>query len=222
MTDSASQLKSKLRGKKILITSGPTCVSVDKMRVISNRATGELGQKIATALDKAGAEVTLLEGPVLNPFRHRSIRIEKFYFYDELASLIAGELKQKYDVVIHNAAVSDYRLAEPFDGKIDSGRKSLTLKLVPTAKLINSIKKMAPKVFLVGFKLEDFHNTKEIFNESRKLFNAADCDLVVANKLNGGYQGYIVSSDSEIVGKGSSRAELTANLVKALQKRLTR
>lgn len=207
-----------LRGKKVLITSGPTCVPVDKMRVITNRATGELGQMLAQNLAASGAKVTLLEGPVANPLTNEKISVKKFYFFSDLAALLRSELKKKFDMVIHNAAVSDYRLKAPFKGKLSSDKKGLTLKLVRTGKLINQIKSLAPKTFLVGFKLEDFQNTSQIIAESKKLFASAKCDLVVANTLNGGYSAFIVEPGGKILSTAGSRKHLTLKLIRILEK----
>lgn len=214
-----SKIKS-LAGKRVLVTSGPTWVSIDPMRVISNRATGELGQKIARALNQAGANVTVLEGPVTHPLKEQKIQIKKFCFYEELAALLKSELKKEYDAVIHNAAVSDYQLEQPFNSKLNSNQKTLTLKLVPTKKLINSLKTLAPKTFLVGFKLEDFQNEREVITKAKKLITNTQCDLVIANTLKGGYKAYLLNHQAQIQNTSYSRAQLTRNLILALKKNL--
>ncbi len=94
------QLSKSLKNKKVLITSGPTWVSIDPMRVISNRATGELGHKLALALAKEGAKVTLLEGPVTKPLTASNVTIKKFCFYDELKALLTIELKYEYAPIL--------------------------------------------------------------------------------------------------------------------------
>lgn len=209
-----------LKGRRVLITSGPTWIAIDPMRVISNRASGELGQKLATGLHQAGAKVTLLQGQVNKPLNTRNIQVKEFSFYHELAALLKSELKKKYDIVIHNAAVSDYELKTPFKAKLDSNKKTVTLKLVPTAKLITKIKTIAPKAFLVGFKLEDFKNKKQIITEVQKLIASSKCDLVVANTLKGGYKAYLVNQEKEILNISYSRAELTKKLIKTIRKLL--
>jgi phosphopantothenoylcysteine decarboxylase/phosphopantothenate--cysteine ligase len=206
-----------LKNKKVLITSGPTWVSIDPMRVISNRATGELGQKLTLALVKEGAKVTLLEGPVTQPLKADNVNIKKFCFYDELKELLTTELKKKYDIVIHNAAVSDYQLKSPYQVKVGSNKKRLTIDLFPTEKLINQIKHLAPKVILVGFKLEDFKKEKEVIEEAQRLIENSKCDLVVANTLKGGYKAYLLDHNTKILNHSSSRAQLTKNLISALK-----
>ena len=75
--------KCSLKNKRILITCGPTWVPVDTMRVISNQSTGTLGQMIAEGFAKAGAKVTLLEGPVTRQLKSKSVKVLKFVFFDE-------------------------------------------------------------------------------------------------------------------------------------------
>ena len=107
-----------LRNKKVLITCGPTWIPIDAMRVISNQSTGTLGQMIAEDFAKAGAKVTLLEGPVTRELKSKTIKILKFVFFDEFTGLIKKELKKKVDICIHAAAVSDYKLKKPGRKKI--------------------------------------------------------------------------------------------------------
>lgn len=209
-----------LSRKKFLITSGPTWVAIDPMRVISNRASGELGQKLALYLSAKGARVTLLQGPVANLLASKKILVKSFRFYDELDSLLKAELKKKYDAVIHNAAVSDYQLKKPFRTKLDSREKTLSLSLVPTKKLINKIKALAPKTFLVGFKLEDFKNETDIVEQSRELIAETHCDIVIANTLKKGYKAYLLNHKAEIFGQANSRAQLAQKLVSALMQNL--
>lgn len=191
---------------------------IDDTRLISNQSTGKLGQLLALGLDKLKAKVTLLEGPVEEPLQSSSIRIKKFAFFDELLKLLKFEVWQKYDIIIHAAAVSDYRLKKAFKTKIPSSLKALTLTLTPTPKIINEIKKIDPKSFLVGFKLESRISPQRAVKATRDLFTKAHCDLVVANSIqNKNYLGYIVNREKNILSEAKSRKELVRNLLKILQ-----
>jgi len=213
-------LKGALKNKKILITCGPTWVPIDNTRVMSNISTGQLGQIFAEDFGKAGGEVTLLEGPVRFPCSSKKITIRKFSFYDELVALLREELKKKYDVIIHAAAVADYKLKKPFTQKISSTKKSLTLELIPTAKIIHLIKKWNPDVFLVGFKLESKITPELLSSKTRDLFLKAHCDLVIANAFSRGqYKGYIISEKDGILAQAGSRPEIAASLLKILKQR---
>lgn len=211
-----------LKNKKILITCGPTCVAIDSMRVLSNRSTGELGQRLAVKLVKKRANVTLLEGPVLKPLHEKDIKIRKYFFYDELEQMLNAELKKKYDIVIHAAAVSDYKLAKPFQGKISSRLKQLTLKLVPTKKLINTIKTKAPKIFLVGFKLVDKIEKNTATQRLDDYLKNTNSDLVVVNSLNQDkYEAVIVNHEQRVLDKARSRGELVNKLINELSVTVT-
>jgi len=191
-----------LKNKKILITAGPTWVRLDSVRIISNIATGETGILIARALRRSGANVKLLLGPF------------------ELSSLdktLTDELKAgRYDIVIHSAAVSDYKAGKAFRGKIRSGIKDLKLTLVPTKKIINAIKRLSPDTRLVGFKFEPNASKAKLISEARMLMRRSSCDLVVANTLDGsGYRAFIVDGD-RVSGPYSNKAALVSNLIRQL------
>ncbi|MEI7998329.1 MAG: phosphopantothenoylcysteine decarboxylase [Candidatus Omnitrophota bacterium] len=198
---------------RVLITCGPTWVAIDDVRVISNHSTGEMGHLIAQFFIDSGAQVTLLEGQVTHSWAHQSVKLIKYRFFDELQKLLKVELEEKYDCVIHAAAVSDFNLAKTAKGKVDSA-KSLVLSLIPATKLINDIKKTAPKVFLVGFKLEPNLKESKIEQETRGLFDKAHCDLVVANSVDGGYRGFVVDARAKVLAKAVSKIVLAKFLVK--------
>ena len=209
-----------LKNKKVLITCGPTWVALDAMRVISNQATGELGFILAKEFRKAGCKVTLLAGPTIQPRHLTSIEMKRFHFFHELDHLIKKELKSRFDIFVHCAAVSDYQLKSNFQNKISSGLKRLKLQLVPTAKIINKIKRLSPHTFLVGFKLESFLNKDNLRKKVAKLFINARCDLVVANVLKSHYTGFIFNKNLEVLAKANSRLELAKRLIHSLKNQL--
>ncbi len=182
---------------KVLITCGPTWVPIDGVRVISNRSTGEMGHALARAFLKRKARVTLLEGPMA---------------FDELKSVLEKEVRKGHDVVIHAAAVSDFKLKTPLKGKISS-RKPLVLKLVPTPKIIASIKKWSPRTFLVGFKLQPGLTRSRVRRLTQELFRTG-CDLVVANTIENGYKGFIVNPDGAVLAEARSKATLARHLAR--------
>jgi len=200
---------------KVLITCGPTWVPIDDVRVISNISSGEMGHLIAQVFQQKGHQVTLIEGPVTHELNDRKVKIIKYKFFDELARALKVELKKNYDIVVHAAAVSDFKVKGAAKKKISS-KKPLFLNLIRTSKLIRDIKRLSPKSFLVGFKLESTLSLKNIFKETRSLFTDAGCDLVVANTLRNSYQGFIVNADGEILSKVSNKTLIAQNLVKLL------
>lgn len=206
-----------LKGKRILITCGPTWIPIDDVRVISNISSGRLGHRVALDCAGAGARVTLLEGPVRDPLRSKTIRVSKFFFFEDLRLLLEKELRRKYHAVIHAAAVSDYRLKRPFRGKVGSHRKALRLDLTPTPKLIRNIKRSDPNTCLVGFKLEAKVSRASAREYARALFRDAKCDLVVANSAAGkNYQGYILDQEGVLTG-ARSRERISSQLIEILR-----
>jgi len=200
---------------RALVTCGATWTPIDDVRVISNVSTGETGHLIACALRSAGARVTVIEGPVAYPLLDRGIKIIKYRFFDQLAKLLKREVLQKYDIVIHAAAVSDFKVPRSHKNKIASS-KTLTLRLVATPKLIESIKTLSPKSVLVGFKLESKLNPKNIFKTAQALFSRCGCDLVVANTLKNGYRGFILNPDGKILAKADNKRSMAQKLVKLI------
>jgi len=204
-----------LKNKRILITAGPTWVPIDNVRVISNIATGKTGILLAEKLQHIGAKVTLLLGPIEPCCLNKNIKLIRFKFFTDLKDLIISELgSEQYNIVIHSAAVSDYRPKTYFRQKIKSGIKQWNLKLVPTPKIIDSIKKLDRSLFLVGFKFEPQSPKNELINKARILIRHSQADLVVANTIySGRYNAYIVSQ-GKVSDAMHSRNELVKTLIR--------
>jgi phosphopantothenoylcysteine decarboxylase/phosphopantothenate--cysteine ligase len=205
--------------RRVLVTCGTTWTPIDDVRVISNVSSGEMGHLIALAFRSNGASVTIIEGPVTHTLIDKKIKIIKYRFFDELACVLNQELLKKYDIIIHAAAVSDFKVAGPLKSKIPSD-KALTLNLTATPKLIKDIKRLCPESFLVGFKLESNLNPKNIFKTVKSLFTLGGCDLVVANKLAGGYQGFIIDADGNILIEADNKEKIAKALVKLVSRHL--
>ncbi len=183
-----------LKNKHILITAGPTWIALDDVRVISNTASGKTGIILAKKLRQAGARVTLALGPVADGMEEINVRVLRFRFFDELRTIIASELsRRRYDAVIHAAAVSDYRPALVKSGKAGSDLKKWNVSLVPTVKIIDGIKKAAPRALLVGFKFEPRAGRAYLLKEAEKLAVRSKAEIIVANTLNrDGYEAFVV------------------------------
>ena len=200
---------------KVLITCGPTWVAIDEVRVLSNISTGEMGHLLAGLFKKNGAQVTLIEGQVTHAMDMKGIKVLKFKFFDELKALLLSECRKKYDCVIHVAAVSDFKPAQSRQGKISSAQ-ALQLSLVPTDKIINRIKTIAPDSCLVGFKLEPKISRKNLKKVSQKLISEAGCDAVLVNALKGGYQAYIIDADGQVIGSARDKKTIAQQLIRIL------
>lgn len=214
---------STLAQKNILITCGPTWVPIDAVRVISNVSTGELGQRLAREAKARGANVTVFEGPVERRLTDEGITIRPFKYYDELMALIRTELveeKKTYAAIFHAAAVSDYMIQNPLQEKMKSDQSDIRLDLVPLPKLIRSLRKISADSVLVGFKLEPDMNEDMAVDAAKGLFDAAYCDLVVANTLKEkNYLGYVVDKD-RILAHDSHRQGVIEKLLDIVEQRI--
>lgn len=196
--------KINLKGKKILVTAGPVWVPIDKVRVITNIFGGALGSIIAKKAAEAGASTKLLLGPgrVFFNKKIRGLEVIRFKYFSEIMELVKTEVKnEKYDIVIQSAAISDYCPAKVDSGKIKSGQKSLTIKLKPLPKIVDMIKKIDPKVFLVKFKLEVNKSEKELVGIAKDSMKSSRADLIVANDfstVSKNHQAFIINKKDEI------------------------
>lgn len=202
-----------LHGKKILITAGPTWVALDRVRVLSNISSGELGRMISEEAARAGAQVDLLLGPVGPVVLHRRINVIRFKYFHELSRLVSRCLKKnKYDVIFHTAAVSDFMTgAKP--GKISSRRSGLILKLRRAPKIISKIRRMNPRALLVMFKLESGVRDSVLRQRAEQGRLKSGADLVVANTAKGGRYKAFVLNGSGLIAKYVSKKALARNLV---------
>lgn len=205
------------KNKQVLITAGPTWVAIDSVRVISNTATGETGILLAQRLQRLGAKVHLILGPVETNLAHKKMRVLRFRFFDELDNLIKRELKKRhFDYIFHAAAVSDYRPKTFYGQKVKSGLSCWHLELVPTNKIINSIKQLDREVFLIGFKFLPQASKMRLIQQAKRLMKSSGCDCVVANSVTPHrYRAWIV--DGGRVSRGNhSRKELVDNLIRGI------
>lgn len=166
----------------ILITAGGTKVPIDSVRAITNTSTGRTGTLLADYLaQKHYAVDLLLSRDASAPIYAQNVT--RFETYSDLSKLLEEKLtKNKYDLVIHSAAVSDFVVDNSGDsGKIPSG-KSMVLNLYPTEKIIAKIKKWNNECKLVGFKLTDTNDQDNQYQSIKKLFTQS-ADWVIHNDI---------------------------------------
>lgn len=170
------QAQQDLRGKKILITAGPTYEKIDPVRFIGNYSSGKMGFALAEECAKRGAEVTLIAGPVAlscSSGIHR-VNVESCQeMYN--ASIEAFPLQ---DAAILCAAVADFKPATTADRKIKRGEDGLRLQLEPTQDIAASLGKMKQEgQRLVAFALETDHEESNAESKLKK----KNADFVVLN-----------------------------------------
>lgn len=141
-----------LKGKHVLITSGPTQEPIDSVRYISNHSSGKMGSAIAKAALRMGATVTVVAGPQQEPIP-LGAEVHSVTTALEMHERSVA-LAPHADLIIGVAAVADYRLEKPTAGKIRRTADTLQLSLVPNPDIIAALAKAAPHATVVGFAAE--------------------------------------------------------------------
>tara|TARA_B100000900_G_scaffold51350_1_gene37813 strand:- start:3779 stop:4981 length:1203 start_codon:yes stop_codon:yes gene_type:complete len=192
-----------LKGKKILISAGPTVEQLDPMRFISNHSSGKMGYSIAEKALSLGGNVVLVSGPTNQLISSKKIHLIDVKSVNEMHSAILKNYDDA-DVVIMAAAVSDYRPVNFSKKKIKKDNKEINIKFEKTTDILKELGSKKRHQFLIGFALE---NDNEIQNAKNKLKNK-NLDLIVLNSLNdqGAGFGYDTNKVSIIARSG----EITA------------
>ncbi|MEY4881004.1 MAG: hypothetical protein RLZ87_433 [Armatimonadota bacterium] len=166
-----------LKGKKILITSGPTQEPIDDVRFITNRSSGKMGVALAKAALLMGAEVTMIAGPqeARIPLQLTVFKVKTAL---EMLEAMKGQAPQ-HDWIIGAAAVADYRLENPSPGKLRRSESSLQINLVPNPDIIAEAARLAPNAKVIGFAAEPSTNLNIAKEKIRKksLFAIAANDV---------------------------------------------
>jgi len=172
--------KSKVRGRSIALSLGPTRSKIDDVRYISNFSTGSLGLAIANEFFRRGAVVHAIAGPVQVSLP-KTLSVYSVTTNAEMKSEFQEVIrKEKPVAAIFAAAVLDFEIQKRLKGK-SSSKDSLSVSLKPTSKLINEIK--VKGLLRVGFKLESDVTVDELWKSARSSFKSNKCDLLVANRL---------------------------------------
>ena len=196
--------RSDLKGKRILVTAGATFEEIDPVRVITNKSSGKMGNAIAERAFLRGADVFLLRGHN-SAEPHYNIYEEKFTTVDDLLQKIKTNIKN-FDMIVHAAAVSDFELDAKSEKKIKSNRE-LHLELTPTTKILENLKKLNKKIFLVGFKAEYNFSKDELINSAYNILKSADADLIVANDVGKENVGFDVDTNEVFVVDKNKKVE---------------
>ncbi len=203
-----------LRGKKVLMTAGPTIEYIDPLRVITNQSSGKTGVLLASELVSAGAKVTFIYGSGTEP-PPKGAKVIRVETSQEMLNAVRKEMKQKFDIVILAAAASDYTLERPSKTKIKSDLDKIVLKLKRVPKIIDEVKKIQKDVFLVGFKAETNLSRKKLISEARKKLRESNADLIVANDV--GLKKYKENPDHNNVIIVDSKKEIQSGWKKKLE-----
>ncbi len=169
-----------LRGVRMLVTAGPTREPLDPVRFVSNRSSGKMGYAVARAAAEAGAEVTLVSGPVHLAAPRDVIRVD----VETAAEMHAAVMKRvkQADVFVAAAAVADYAPKRAALQKIKKKSASLELKLARTADILSEVAAMKSPPYTVGFAAE----TEKLESHAREKLIKKGLDLLAANLVGKG------------------------------------
>ncbi|MBC5862695.1 bifunctional phosphopantothenoylcysteine decarboxylase/phosphopantothenate--cysteine ligase CoaBC [Flavobacterium turcicum] len=167
-----------LKGKKILITAGPTYEAIDPVRFIGNYSSGKMGFDIAQVAADLGASVTLVTGPTHLKINHSLIQVVPVVAAEQMYHA-CHEFYNDVDVAIAAAAVADYKPKYKADQKIKKASDDFTIELEKTKDILASFGAHKKQQFLIGFALE---TENEIENAKLKI-QKKNLDLIVLNSL---------------------------------------
>ncbi len=186
-----SKMRQDLKGKKIIVTAGPTQEALDPVRYITNHSTGKMGYAIAKAAAARGASVTLISGPVNLP-EPDDINVINIITAKEMFEAVKNNYADA-DIVIKAAAVADYRPKIQAAEKIKKSDKDAVLELERTDDILLYLGQHKTKQFLCGFSME----TENIMENSCKKLKKKNLDMVVANSLRTSGAGF--GTDTNVV-----------------------
>ncbi|MEO2062254.1 MAG: bifunctional phosphopantothenoylcysteine decarboxylase/phosphopantothenate--cysteine ligase CoaBC [Christiangramia sp.] len=167
-----------LKGKKVLITAGPTYEAIDPVRFIGNHSSGKMGYEIAAVAAENGAEVTLVSGPTHLDAPQGKIRMMRVISTREMYEAVQEHFTES-DVFIAAAAVADYKPKNVAAEKIKKKEASLSIELTKTKDILASMGAQKKHQKLIGFALET-NNEEE---NAKKKLEKKNLDFIVLNSL---------------------------------------
>lgn len=204
-----------LLGKKVVVTAGPTIVSIDPVRILTNRSSGKMGYSIAEEARDRGAEVVLISGPT-SLRKPNGIKVIDIKTNEDMFNAIKNEFKDA-DIVIKSAAVADYKAKNYSNEKIKKTGDDLNLIFERDRDILKTLGDMKKNQILVGFAAES-SNLKE--NAKGKL-ERKNLDYIVANDISKSETGFasdenkvtiISKSGEEVSLEKMSKREVAKNI----------
>lgn len=167
-----------LAGKRVVITAGPTREAIDPVRYISNHSTGKMGFALAAACYAAGAQVTLIAGPVSldTPNGVKRVNVASAR---QMLDISMNSLETGCDIFIATAAVADYRVAEVAEHKIKKAGDELNVSLVKNPDIVATIAGQEKRPFMVGFAAE----TQNVEEYAAGKLVAKKLDMIACNDV---------------------------------------
>jgi phosphopantothenoylcysteine decarboxylase/phosphopantothenate--cysteine ligase len=215
---------SQLSGKKVVISAGPTREAIDPVRYISNHSSGKMGYALATAAVEAGAEVTIISGPVTLAAPDRCTVIPVISAAEMHSSAMAACADA--DIFIAAAAVADYRPMNIAEQKIKKQADSMELKLEKNVDIVSAVADNFNDLFVVGFAAE----TQDIEAYARDKLTRKKLDAIVANDVSrtdvgfnsDNNEAWWITADSSQAFSKRSKTQLARDIIGAISKKIER
>ena len=174
------------KGKRVLITAGPTVEPIDPVRFISNRSSGKMGYALAHAFAMAGAQVTLISGPVNMHVSDSNIRLIKVETAEQMF-IAAQEYFALNDVVIFAAAVADYKSSFVAEQKIKKQGQNISIELTKTTDIAGTLgREKRDDQIVIGFALETENEMEYALGKLQR----KNLDYIIVNSLNDAGAGF--------------------------------
>ena len=179
-----------LKGRKVLITAGPTQESIDPVRYITNHSSGKMGYAIAKMARLRGADVTLISGPVnIKPFT--GIELVPVKSANDMFQAVTSRSSEA-DIIIMCSAVADYTPASYSEQKVKKHDGELTIELTRTKDILGYLgEHKHDGQILVGFSME----TESLIENSRAKLTKKNVNLICANSISDGNTGFAVDTN---------------------------
>lgn len=178
--------KQDFKGKKVLVTAGPTQESIDPVRYLTNHSSGKMGYAVARQAMLRGAEVTLVSGKVnLPPVPF--VKMINVTTAEDMYNAVTAEFDNT-DIVVKAAAVADFRPKQIASDKLKKADGMNSIELEPTKDILKELGKNKKTQFICGFSME----TQNITENSKKKLDTKNLDMIVCNNLKvegAGFQG---------------------------------
>lgn len=219
--------KEDLKGKKALVTAGPTYEKIDPVRFIGNYSSGKMGYAIADELAARGAEVTLVSGPVSVSAKNPAVKVVKIESAREMLDA-ASEVFPDADITVLTAAVADYAPAVVAERKIKrEGHEVPRLELVKNPDIAATLgAKKRPGQLIIGFALETDNEEAHALDKIRR----KNFDAICLNSLRDPGAGFAVDTNivtiltadgRKIPGELKSKREVAADIVDFISQTLS-
>lgn len=214
---------SRLRGRGVLILTGPTRYDLDPVRYISSKSTGRLGYWLAKEAFHRGCIVKVIYGPGSVTFPSH-IPIVNVYTVEDMLAATLEELKKGiYEVAIFSAAVLDFKPTMYAEEKVKSG-SPWRIEFRPTPKIIEEVSSRYPNLAIAGFKLEYKISREELLEKAREELMKIKASLVVANDLSeikgDRHKAYLINQKGDVKDFDGTKMELAREIFNLIEERL--